>query len=124
MLESSSQGSVRSKQKRKISKKIPRQREVSWKYIKRFLILSLFEGSESEGITVEVCTDGSNCEQCGLPSDNIAAKHWAVFRCGKKIRGNQIKIIQNNNHLAFCEVKITGKKVFRKPGKQTQKQER
>ena len=59
--------------------------------------------------TVEVCTDGSGCRQCGEPTQVVGSQEWAVFTCGyEPIRGNQIKVIQSNNHLAFCEVKVRG----------------
>ena len=77
-----------------------------------------------KGVTVEVCTDGSKCKQCGLPSEVAAGQQWAVFTCGyESIRGNQIKVIQNNNYLAFCEVRITDR-VIKKPGEHISKPHR
>ena len=70
-----------------------------------------------KGTIVQVCKGGSNCKQCGEPSEVSASKQWAVFTCDyTSITGNQIKVIQNNNYLAFCEVRITSKEI-KKPGK-------
>ena len=73
-----------------------------------------------KGTIVEVCIDGSNCKQCGEPTQVTASKEWAVFTCGyESIRGNQVKVIQNDNYLAFCEVRISDR-IIKNPGEQSQ----
>ena len=69
-----------------------------------------------KGTTVEVCTDQTQCSQCGKPTEVATSRQWATFTCDPPITGNEVKVIQNNNYAAFCEVEIlgdSGKKIVR-----------
>ena len=61
------------------------------------------------GTYVEICKDGSQCQQCGQPTNVKTSRQWAVFNC--EISGNQLKVIQNNNYAAFCEVIVSDDEV-------------
>ena len=65
-------------------------------------------GSEMRGTTVAVCSGGSRCTQCGDATSVASGGQWATFTCDPPITGNQVKVIQNSDYLAFCEVEIRG----------------
>ena len=83
------------------------------KSIRNFSILCSNEvristGSEMRGTTVAVCSGGSRCTQCGDATSVASGGQWATFTCDPPITGNQVKVIQNSDYLAFCEVEIRG----------------
>ena len=61
-----------------------------------------------KGTTIEVCTDGKHCSQCGKPTQVETPNEWATFTCDPPITGNEMKVVQNNNFASFCEVEIRG----------------
>ena len=61
-----------------------------------------------KGTTVEICTNEAQCTQCGKPTDVVTNGQWAAFTCDPPITGNEIRVVQNSNYLAFCEVEIRG----------------
>ena len=61
-----------------------------------------------KGTTVDICYGGSQCTQCGTATSVASGGQWAVFTCNPPLTGNQVKVIQNSNYLAFCEVEIRG----------------
>ena len=62
-------------------------------------------GYQTNGTRIDVCTNDESCFDCGSTTETRAS-FWIVFQCPEGTKGNQVKVINPQNYLNVCEIKV------------------